>query len=189
MPSTKPKGKIKRTVKAETNGDEGQGSTEGKVYSCSCGFSDPELARFRRHLLDGGKADGKGTHKSLHTRLAKPLVEKPLGSPLGGDGEHPPPNAPPKAERGGDGNKPARTIAKTGNIREAVRIRVVPREFVLQNSMIFFQAMEAAINLWGWPTDVTPEDFLETYLYKSFKQRGITLGGYAVEEEEKEAVA
>lgn len=38
---------------------------EGIVYRCKCGQDIPDLGDFRRHLWDGGKADGKGVHASM----------------------------------------------------------------------------------------------------------------------------
>lgn len=36
------------------------------------------------------------------------------------------------------------------------------------------EAMKVAREKWRWP-EMEPTDFLDTYLYESFKQRGITL--------------
>ena len=40
--------------------------------------------------------------------------------------------------------------------------------------------MEAAKREWKWPINMTPQQFLDTYLYESFKQRGLLLGAYQV---------
>lgn len=44
-------------------------------YACACGFQTDNLGAFKRHLLDGGQADGKGVHKSL--KNAAPAVSGP----------------------------------------------------------------------------------------------------------------
>lgn len=90
----------------------------------------------------------------------------------------------------GDGNgkgdgagEPIRRPEQTKDIEQAVYVRVVPKEFRMDSGLIW-QAMEAAINEWHWPRDISPKEFIDAYLVLSFKQRGIVLGGYVVEEEE-----
>lgn len=61
-------------------------------------------------------------------------------------------------------------------------VTIFPKAFTMSSTTIWM-AMQAAIRQWGWPADMTPEEFLEYYLYISFKQRGITLAGYTVTEE------
>jgi len=87
------------------------------------------------------------------------------------------PGGRPSKQKGEDKGTPA---AKS--LSEAAYIRIVPKTFTF-NSALLWQAMEAAINEWNWPRDMNPEDFLDTFLYLAFKQRGIILGGYAKEEE------
>jgi len=70
-------------------------------------------------------------------------------------------------------------ISTIGTFGESVKVTVVPKAFTTPSTMIW-QAMQAAINEWGWPADMEPGHFLDAYLYISFKQRGITLGGYTV---------
>lgn len=88
-----------------------------------------------------------------------------------------------KLKKQGDGTKPIEPSARS--IRDAVRIRIIP-QILTMNSTLLWLAMEAAINEWEWPQNITPEEFVDTYLYLSFKQRGITLGGYQVEEAKEE---
>ena len=72
-------------------------------------------------------------------------------------------------------------IVKTADdARGTVRVSVIPTAFTM-SSTIIWQAMQAAIDCWGWPVNISPEVFLDKYLYTSFKQRGITLGGYTVD--------
>ena len=72
---------------------------------------------------------------------------------------------------------------KSSTLQGSVRTTILPKAFSM-SSTILWQAMNAAINEWGWPADITPEMFLDAYLYISFKQRGIILGGYSVIREE-----
>ncbi len=69
--------------------------------------------------------------------------------------------------------KPAASIA------EANIVAISPKRFEMSSALLW-QAREAAIREWNWPADISPEDFLDTWLYESFKQRGIILGGYQV---------
>ncbi|MBU2009264.1 MAG: hypothetical protein KJ624_05465 [Chloroflexi bacterium] len=67
----------------------------------------------------------------------------------------------------------------TSDIAEAQTVTIVPKTFTM-SSVLLWQAREAAIREWNWPADISLEDFVDTYLYRSFKQRGIILGGYQV---------
>jgi len=58
---------------------------------------------------------------------------------------------------------------------EAAWIRVIPREFVM-TSTIFWAAMEAAINYWGWPADIPPAEFADRYFRITMEQRDVNLG-------------
>ncbi len=75
--------------------------------------------------------------------------------------------------------KEANTFRSTMILAEANKVTISPRAFSMASSLLW-TAMQAAISEWGWPGDMSPEDFLDTYLYLSFKQRGIVLGGYQV---------
>ncbi len=81
---------------------------------------------------------------------------------------------------GGSGNQRLSSGAKpTTNLADAAILTVTPQTFTMSPTLIW-QAREAAIREWGWDPAITPEDFLDTHLYYSFKQRGIVLGGYQV---------
>ena len=70
-------------------------------------------------------------------------------------------------------------VPKASTIQGSVRTTIMPKAFSMSSTLLW-QAMNAAINEWGWPADMSPEMFLDAYLYISFKQRGIILGGYSV---------
>ena len=67
----------------------------------------------------------------------------------------------------------------TSNIGEAVSLSIAPRAFTMDSSLVW-AAMEAAKREWKWPINMTPQQFLDTYLYESFKQRGLLLGAYQI---------
>jgi len=75
---------------------------------------------------------------------------------------------------------PATAPLKTTNIAEATTIVFKPRVYEMEAPAIIWQAMEAAIKVWGWPPDMTPEQFVDAFLRLSFAQRGIYLGSYVV---------
>ena len=75
---------------------------------------------------------------------------------------------------------PATAPLKTTNIAEATTIVFKPTVYEMEAPAIIWQAMEAAIKVWGWPPDMTPEQFVDAFLRLSFAQRGIYLGSYVV---------
>ena len=64
-------------------------------------------------------------------------------------------------------------------LAESTSVMISPKTFQMSSALLW-QAREAAIVEWDWDADLSVEDFLDTYLYVSFKQRGIILGGYQV---------
>lgn len=69
--------------------------------------------------------------------------------------------------------------AQVKGLAEAVSVNVVPKPFTMTSSLIW-QARIAAIQQFGWNEDITPSQFLDAWLFISFKQRGVLLGGYTV---------
>jgi hypothetical protein len=68
-------------------------------------------------------------------------------------------------------------VAIASSVVESQRVIIRPKQAVI-GSTLFWLAKEAAINLWSWPNDISDEDFLDSFLYLAFKQRGIILGAY-----------
>lgn len=96
-----------------------------------------------------------------------------------------------REERGDSASQPGKlkpgivpAKASASSIQESISIAITPRRFEMSSTLLW-QALNAAVQEWNWPKDMSPEDFLDTYLYYSFKQRGILLGGYQVLEERK----
>jgi hypothetical protein len=50
---------------------------------------------------------------------------------------------------------------------------------------LLWQPREAAINVWHWTADISMEDFLDTYLFYSFKQRGVVLCRYVTQDHQE----
>jgi len=73
----------------------------------------------------------------------------------------------------------SKTLSKTANLDNAVAVAIAPRRFEMDSALLW-QARAAAIKEWDWPNDIEPGDFLDTFLFEAFKQRGIILGAYQV---------
>jgi hypothetical protein len=112
---------------------------------------------------------GQGTEEVI---IEKPLTQEEKAAKALKEAE-------PSGDKGDDKTKkpPAKPPAHqvTKNLAEAAWIRVIPREFTI-SATIFWAAMEATINYWGWPADMSPEDWLTNFLKMSMEQRGISLG-------------
>ncbi len=78
-------------------------------------------------------------------------------------------------------SKATTSPVKTADIGEAVSVMIAPKRFEMESTLLW-QAREVAIREWDWPTDISPGDFLDTYLFESFKQRGVMLGAYQIED-------
>lgn len=64
----------------------------------------------------------------------------------------------------------------------AALLRLTGTRIDAEYTPIMAMARMAAIDEWKWPPDIKIEDFLDTVLYHFFKDRGITLQGYIVDE-------
>ena len=89
-----------------------------------------------------------------------------------------PPSQAPEGATDGRGAKGRSTagVQTTTNLEEAAIIAISPRRFELSSSL-FWLAMEVTRREWNWP-ELSPQDWLDTYLYETMKQRGIILGSY-----------
>jgi len=84
----------------------------------------------------------------------------------------------------GDKGKTQSVATKTvSTIGEANIVTIIPRSFTTSSHLIW-QAKTVTEREWGWP-QMEPGDWLDTYLFMTMKQRGITLGGYTIEERKK----
>jgi hypothetical protein len=155
-----------------------------KIYSCTCGFNTTDLAEFRRHLVIYSR-EGKGLHRSV--RIAAPQQE-PTEPPKNEAPPQPKIEETPKTEQSKPENKPVKAKAEptlaaekaTTNPQEATQLRIVPRTFTITYTPIMMNAQLAAIREWGWPQDMSIENFLDTIIYHAFRDRGIILQGYVV---------
>lgn len=86
----------------------------------------------------------------------------------------------PPGDKKGDGKPKFKETAKpveTSKMNEASFLRFVPKTFVTSSVMLWL-GMQAAVECWGWPEDMTPQEFLDTFIPQAFKDYGIILASY-----------
>lgn len=160
-------------------------------YACSCGFFEADIGKFRGHLLNFNRREGKGSHVSRgrvnkdtgevvmppeKDRTPDQLKESRLARRPDMPG-----GRPDKSTKGTVRQKAA-TTQLTETLATAQQIRFVPRVYTIDYSPIMRAAQDAAIHFWGWRQDMPLGNFLDTILHAFFKEKGITLAGYIVEE-------
>ena len=157
-------------------------------YACICGFKASDRQQFTAHLMQAGRRDGKGTHKSLgQINLNTGQIVHPPWEERS-DEEKIQTMRKPKSEKNeervksvtgsdGKGKKP------TGFLPSITQqINVVPRSFTMNYTPIMRAAQDAAIKFFKWRQDMPLENFLDTCLYLFFFEKGIQLGAYIVDE-------
>jgi len=164
---------------------EGQ-AAEG--YGCSCGLKTLEKIEFTTHLLRASKLEGKGTHKSIGRVnmqtgevIYPPFVERTQEQKV--ETIYKVTSKKPKERE-----KEAAPVRLTETWEQATEFRVIPRVFQMDFTPTMRLAKVASIREWSW-NDMPWADFFDTCLYILFKEHGITLAGYIVQEPETEEVA
>jgi hypothetical protein len=164
----------------------------GDGYKCSCGFITDNKLKFLRHIKDGkeGRLEGglnvvhgsEGRVNILTGEITMPSYNKRT------------PEQKKESQHASKGKKDLQTIKTTDILANASEIRFVPRIYTCTYTAIMQAAQDAAVKFFGWRKDMPFENFIDTVAYLFFKEHGITLGGYLVEdsllstktEEEKE---
>jgi len=189
--------------------EEQEGTSEAQIiegYGCICGFVTGDMHEFRVHVMRSAARDGKGTHKSLgrinlqtgeilmgpwnkRTRKEKRASSRAKrGKRTGeGTGEEGTGEVTEKEGTGKDGKKPV-PIRTTEILADASEVRFIPRVYTTDYSPIMRSGLDAAIEFWGWPKDMTLGDFLDTALHMLFKEHGIHLAGYTISDEARKAL-
>lgn len=159
-------------------------------YACVCGFKTDDGKEIRTHVMLMSAQDGKGTHKSLgrinlqtgeivlppwNKRTKEQKRQSTYGKRVR------------EASTAGMGAvaPPVRTTDILANAQE---LRFVPRVYTTDYSPIIRAAQDAATEFWGWPSNMSLGDFLDTALHFLFKEHGITLAGYTINDEAREAL-
>lgn len=153
---------------------------EGDGYKCSCGFITDDRMKFLNHIRIEGQREGKENHKSLGRcniqtgeitmppypeRTPEQIQESLYGR---------------KALKVKDGK--TQTIRTTDILSQATEVRFVPRIFTCTYTPIMQAGLAAAVNVFNWRKDMPFENFLDTVVYLFFKEHGIQLAGYIVDD-------
>lgn len=174
-------------------GDKGDGIQVIEGYACSCGFKTPDLKEFRSHLYHAVKEEH---HQSLGR------VNFETGEIIMPPVKERTPEQHREAKYGRNLEKAAgretAPVAKTSQVSSksgsrpievasgAMQLRFVPRVYTIDYSPILRIAQDAAIKYWGWRKDMPLGNFLDTVIFLYFKEKGITLAGYIIEETDEE---
>lgn len=165
---------------AKTNGDKPQETNSQAIegYKCSCGYTTDQKGLFNAHIMLGSKKEGKGTHKSMgRVNL------------LTGESTMPPCKDRTKEQLAASVYSPTRqakikqAAMTTDILNSANEIKFVPRIYTCTFTPIMQAARAAATKIWGWREDMPLENFLDTVLYYFYKEHGIQLGGYIVDDD------
>ena len=170
----------------ETRESESQ-AIEG--YACSCGQTFTDLNLFKGHQMSTGR--DRENHQSLgrvnldtgeivmppaKDRTKEQWAEAKYGKKPELSEQS---SSSPSALKGA---KPQQAQA----MAQAMEIKFVPRVYTIDYSPIIRAGQDAAIRFWGWRPDMPLGNFLDTVIYLFYKEKGITLAGYIVEETEEE---
>ena len=159
-------------------------------YACSCKEVFPDLGQFRSHF--GLTRNDRANHQSLGRinigtgEITMPPAkdrtkEQWAEAKYGKKEEKVQPTAvtprPPS---------PTKPIRHTEVMAQAVEIKFVPRVYTIDYSPILRAAQDAAIKYFGWRAEMPLGNFIDTVMFLFFKEKGITLAGYIIEETEEE---
>lgn len=163
------------------------GNTESvEGWACSCGFETTELNKFKAHQLATWK------EREAHQSLGRINLEtREVLMPPAKD-RTPEQWAEAKKRKKSRSSNRISTASKapaaqrTESLTSAMQISFVPKVYTVDYSPIMRAAQDAAVRFWGWREDMPLGNFLDTVLYLFFKEKGITLAGYIIEETEEE---
>lgn len=159
-------------------------------YGCSCGFRTEDMIEFRTHVMLSSGQDGKGTHTSVgRVNMQTGEVVMPPWKKRTKEQQQRSTHGKHKRKVvTGSTSVVAPPIKTTDILSGAQELRFVPRIYTTDYSPIMRAAQEAAVEFWGWPADMPFGDFLDTALHLLFREHGITLAGYSISEEAREAL-
>lgn len=181
-------------------------------YACICGWKTTDKEEFTSHCMFQAQKDGKGTHKSLgrvdmqtgevvmppdaertpeQKQQSKTRLNKRDNGGGGGGGGAAEAAVVAAAEAKKEaveakkeaGAKPTvAALQVTKELADAQQLRMVPKVFTAGYTPIMRVAQDAAVKYFGWRPDMPFENFIDTVLYLFFKEKGITLVGYVVDD-------
>jgi len=161
----------------------------GEGYLCSCGQKFISKTEFSRHFQhppqDGQEHKSKGRVNFQTGEITMPpwnertqaqkkasIRARKIDNPTGVK-----PKSVPVPSR------------STEILSNAMQITMVPRVYTIDFTPIMRSGLEASQRVWGWRPDMPLANFLDTVIYNYFKEHGITLAAYVVEETEEEREA
>lgn len=139
------------------------------LYACTCGFTTPNAKELRTHVFNTSRLEGKGTHRSAGK------VDAQTGEIV----------LPPARElRKMTQHSATKDVAlkKADNLSQVQQLQFTPTMLRCNFTPIMRAGYEAAVSEFQWPLNMGIEDFLDTCLAFFFKDRGITLAGYIIED-------
>lgn len=157
-------------------------------YVCSCGYVTDNARKFGGHVTTNNRLH-PGEHISLGLQdlktkevLMPPVADRTpeqvtLATKL-------------SRKKGKGGDKTASAPLFTSDVNAAEFIRFVPRVIQMDFSPILRAGYAVARDVWGWKMPF--QDWLETWIYKSYEAFGIELAPYRIvesPEEESERLA
>jgi hypothetical protein len=164
-------------------------SQSGDGYKCSCGYITDDRMKFVHHIGHVGKKEGRENHQSLGRvdlttgeltmppylqRTAEQKAESSFGKRVQ------------KIEADGKivtvRQPTSNSVRTTDILSQATEVRFVPRIFTTTYTPIMAQAFDAAVKYFGWRPNMPFENFLDTTIYLFFREHGIRLGEYNVDD-------
>ena len=150
-------------------------------YGCICGYRTDDLKNLRTHLLASGRTE-KGMHKSMgRINLSSGDVVLPPWNERTQE-EKDMTRIAVRKDNGAKGSYTAASNKITENLSEASEIKFVPRVYTATLSPILQTAFVAAQRVWKWRADMPFINFLDTCIYNYFKEHGITLAAFVVDD-------
>jgi len=129
--------------------------------------SNPKEARAKGIQLDVKGTGRKGHKKKGKKKASRGEVRGDVASPTNGGDHHWVDDIP----AGG---------TTTKELDEAQAVEYTPRVLKADYTPIMRSARSAAIREWGWPPDMSWEDFVDTIFWLCFNDRDIVLTGYTI---------
>lgn len=146
------------------------------AYACQCGFRHTDKKTFDNHLLQGGRQDGKGVHKSLgrvNTQTGEIVM--------------PPFNQRSKEQKAAStyalkkkDSETGAAVRQTEIVAAATQIKFVPRTLVCSLTPVMLAAWAADQELWGWPSDMPFEEVINQWAIHFHRDRGVELTAYVI---------
>jgi hypothetical protein len=159
----------------------------GDGYKCSCGFITDDRMKFVQHLGHIGKKEGKDKHQSMgRVNLITGEITMPPYLQRTQEQRHETTIGKRVEKIQVDGKiVKAREIPSTRTtdiLAQASEVRFVPRIFTTTYTPIMMQAQDAAVKYFGWRANMPFENFLDTVIFLYFREHGIRLGEYNVDD-------